>query len=308
MENFIKNKWFKIIVIAIIGIGLLSGGAFFGYKAYKTNQAQQVEEKRLLAEKEQKDQEEAKAQQAALAKAQQEIETLKQKQTEQEKKPPQMVIKETTTESDKLPQSLLDEILQRTVKITCTSSTLKSQGSGFIMITSEDSNVWYVFTNAHVVLTGPPEDNNCVVGVPSKPDYSISKNFNGEIVDVNHKFPTIDKAVLSVTGDRGFKNGVSVMPACKFNDVKIGDKITIVGYPAFGGSSLTATEGTISGFQETQYGPIYKTSAKIDSGNSGGTAVDITKKCFLGMPTWATQGTFEGLGYIQSWEMINTAN
>ncbi len=221
---------------------------------------------------------------------------------------PQIVIKETTTESNKLSQSLLDEFLQRTVKITCTSSNLKSQGSGFIGVTSEDSNQWFVFTNSHVAVAGPPEDNNCVVGVPSKPDYSISKNFYGQIVDVSHKYPTIDKAVLEVNGDRGFRNAKDVMPLCEFNGVKIGDRVTIAGYPAFGGSTLTVTEGIISGFEETLYGPIYKTSAKIDSGNSGGLAIDNTKKCLLGMPTWAVQGTFEGLGYIQSWEMINTAN
>jgi len=291
-----------------VGVLVIGGGSYVGIKQYQNYQAKQIEETRQTQEKEQLAQSNLKNQQEQLEKAQQEIEALKQKQIEQENKPSQIIIKETTTESDKLSQSLLDEILQRTVKITCTSSTLKSQGSGFIMITSEDSNKWFVFTNAHVVLTGPPEDNNCVVGFPSKPDYSINKNFEGEIVDVSHKFPAIDKAVLSVIGDRGFKNGTSLMPTCKFDDIKIGDKITIVGYPAFGGSSLTATEGTISGFEETQYGYIYKTSAKIDSGNSGGTAINNTRKCFLGMPTWATQGTFEGLGYIQSWEMINTSN
>ncbi|MCX6722680.1 MAG: serine protease [Candidatus Staskawiczbacteria bacterium] len=288
-----KNQKGSILIPFFIVIILILGG-YFGIQKYRNYQKGQVE----LNQKKQEEQ-----QQKDL-----EVENLKKEVEALKNKKPQVVVKETTTESDKLPQSLLDEILQRTVKITCTSSTLQSQGSGFIMIISEDSNSWYVFTNAHVVLVGPPEDNNCVVGIPSKPDYSINKNLNGVIADVSHKFPIIDKAVLSVAGDRGFKNGTSVMPACKFTDTKIGDKVIIVGYPVFGGSSLTATEGTISGFEETQYGPIYKTSAKIDSGNSGGTAVDITKKCFLGMPTWATQGTFEGLGYIQSWEMINTAN
>lgn len=210
-------------------------------------------------------------------------------------------------QSDELSQSVLDEILIRTVKIICTSSTLESQGSGFISITAEYSNVWYVFTNSHVAVVGEMDDYNCVVGVPEKPYYSINNNFAGEIIDVDHNYPGIDKAVLKVTGNKGMKHSKDIMPTCKFGDVRIGDKMVIVGYPAFGGSSLTATEGTISGFVETQYGPIYKTSAKIDSGNSGGIAVDKTKKCLLGMPTWATQGTFEGLGYIQSFEMLTNS-
>jgi len=299
LKRFLQTP---LLMTIIAGILVLSIAGYFGIRQYQNYQAKQIE-------KERQTQELLITQQKALDETKQQVENLK-KQNKIEQDAKNNSDSATSMQqpiSDKLPQSLLDEILQRTVKITCTSSTQTRQGSGFIMITSEDNNTWYVFTNAHVVLAGPPEDNNCVVGVPSKPDYSINKNFDGKIVDVSNKFPIIDKAVLSVAGDRGFKNGVSVMPACKFNDVKIGDKIMIVGYPAFGGSSLTATEGIISGFEETQYGSIYKTSAKIDSGNSGGTAIDNTKKCFLGMPTWATQGTFEGLGYIQSWEMINTA-
>ncbi len=300
MINWIKENWFKVAIFLAV-ILVVSGSSYIGAKKYQNYQVKQTE-------KENQTQELLIAQQKALGETKQQIEDLKkQNKIEQSLRNAGNSTISTQPVGDKLPQSLLDEIMQRTVKITCTSSTIKSQGSGFIGVTSESSNQWFVFTNSHVAVAGPPEDNNCVVGVPSKPNYYISKNFIGVIVDVDHNFPKVDKAVLEVIGDRGFKHAKDVMPLCEFNGVKIGDKVTIAGYPAFGGSSLTVTEGIISGFEETQYGPIYKTSAKIDSGNSGGTAVDNTKKCWLGMPTWATKGTFEGLGYIQSWEMVTNS-
>jgi len=208
---------------------------------------------------------------------------------------------------DKLPQSLLDDILQQTVLVICSGSSFGTvRGSGSIQIAEPDQTDWYVFTNAHVVLTGPPDENTCVVGIPAPPNYNIVETLPAEIVDVNHKFPDVDKAVLLVSGKLGYKPLGKIIPACKPSNVLIGDKVTVVGYPAFGGWTLTATEGIVSGFENTQYGLIYKTSAKIDSGNSGGIAIDNSKKCSLGIPSWATQGTFEGLGYVQSWDMISS--
>jgi len=67
---------------------------------------------------------------------------------------------------------------------------------------------------------------------------------------------------------------------------------------------LTVTDGIVSGIEYTAYGAVYKTSAKIDRGNSGGLAIDNNSKCGIGIPTWATSGAFDGLGYIQSWDMI----
>ncbi|MDO8664474.1 MAG: serine protease, partial [Candidatus Liptonbacteria bacterium] len=94
------------------------------------------------------------------------------------------------------------------------------------------------------------------------------------------------------------------LPVCGVADIKIGHRVTVFGYPSFGGDSLTVTDGIVSGIEYTAYGAIYKTSAKIDKGNSGGLAIDNNSKCGIGIPTWATSGAFDGLGYIQSWDMI----
>ena len=95
---------------------------------------------------------------------------------------------------------------------------------------------------------------------------------------------------------------------CK-NPLAIGDPVVIMGYPAYGGSNaifsanngenpisveVTATEGIISG----KSGIYYTTSAKIDSGNSGGLAIDQTNDCYFGIPTWDESGNFESLWRI----------
>jgi len=68
--------------------------------------------------------------------------------------------------------------------------------------------------------------------------------------------------------------------------------------------NLIVTEGIISG--ATDDGLNFYTSAKIDSGNSGGLAVSKIngEVCMVGVPTWVSQGQYNNLAMIQSWEKI----
>jgi len=68
--------------------------------------------------------------------------------------------------------------------------------------------------------------------------------------------------------------------------------------------NLIVTEGIISG--TTDDGLNFYTSAKIDSGNSGGLAVSKVNNeiCIVGVPTWLSQGEYNNLAMIQSWEKI----
>lgn len=85
---------------------------------------------------------------------------------------------------------------------------------------------------------------------------------------------------------------------------KIGDSLVIIGYPIYGNSvdnstyeypvEVTVTEGIISG----KDGIYYTTSAKTDSGNSGGLAIDTQNDCYFGIPTWNKSGNFESLNRI----------
>lgn len=82
----------------------------------------------------------------------------------------------------------------------------------------------------------------------------------------------------------------------------LGDEIIVLGYPGIGStSSVTATEGIISGFD----GSYFITSAKVEEGNSGGAAILIKDNCLLGIPTFATLGEVESLARILDiWTVI----
>ncbi|HEX6976845.1 MAG TPA: trypsin-like peptidase domain-containing protein [Patescibacteria group bacterium] len=76
---------------------------------------------------------------------------------------------------------------------------------------------------------------------------------------------------------------------------KLGDSIKIYGYPVTsGGYNLTITEGVISSFASD--GNIL-TSAKIDSGNSGGLAVN-QNGCIVGIPSAVLMGNYQNLGVV----------
>ncbi len=86
-----------------------------------------------------------------------------------------------------------------------------------------------------------------------------------------------------------------------------GHKVYIFGYPISGESegnryNLIVSEGIISGRDEYQR---YFTTAKVDSGNSGGLAVAKIngKACMVGIPTWVSSGKFENLGVIQNYDI-----
>lgn len=73
-----------------------------------------------------------------------------------------------------------------------------------------------------------------------------------------------------------------------------GDYIAIAGYPAIGADTFTFTDGIVSG-RVGEF--VIKTDAKIDSGNSGGSALN-SKNELVGVPTWTISGRAESLGYI----------
>lgn len=58
----------------------------------------------------------------------------------------------------------------------------------------------------------------------------------------------------------------------RYDRLKLGDEISVFGFPGIGGDTLTLTKGIISGF-DSKYG-FYKVSAAINKGNSGGPVLD----------------------------------
>lgn len=91
--------------------------------------------------------------------------------------------------------------------------------------------------------------------------------------------------------------------------VEIGDEIQILGYPGVGGSAITYTKGTVSGFERvllddgTYYPYMIKTDASINPGNSGGGAFN-SDSLFIGIPSVGTYDMGD-MAYIISLPVIN---
>ncbi|MBI1908524.1 trypsin-like peptidase domain-containing protein, partial [Candidatus Uhrbacteria bacterium] len=84
--------------------------------------------------------------------------------------------------------------------------------------------------------------------------------------------------------------------AAKADSMVLSEDIVLMGFPASAGSTVTVTEGTISGYYGTNW---IKTDAIADSGSSGGGAFDVAGNLF-GIPTAVVEGDYNSYTYIQN--------
>jgi len=172
-------------------------------------------------------------------------------------------------------------------------------GSGTIFTTDG-----VVLTNNHVIENA----KSCEITIPDPATGGIAAIYEAAPIIVPKLSKEYDVATLKIDGaytdSRGKTWGTYpttfipfTLPSSCNPDApsKLGDSIRIYGYPVTsGGYNLTITDGIISSFQDN--GDIL-TSAKIDSGNSGGLAVD-QNGCWLGIPSAVLSGNYQNLGVI----------
>ena len=154
----------------------------------------------------------------------------------------------------------------------------------------------YILTNYHVI-----EENIGIfyIGLNwDDPTGEPTTYYECELVRGN---PALDLAVLHVTA---LGNGAPLpaslvfpyLPVGDSDGVKIGDRVTILGFPGIGGSSPTLTAGNISGFSSDEYNELargwLKTDALISWGNSGGMAINEYGE-LIGVPTQFTEESME---------------
>ncbi len=179
-----------------------------------------------------------------------------------------------------------DRIMLATVKIYCLDPITYDihQGSGTLI----KENI--VLSNYHVRSS---EDTQCGIFLS---DENGMVNYD-EYYDITRTISQnefIDYWVFEINGN--LPDRVLSLPFCNQSNTKLGDKIKTYGYPGIGGGNLTITDGLIS--SHVGGSSDFMTSAKIDHGNSGGTAINTTLNCFLGIPTASQTGEIESLGYI----------
>ncbi len=178
---------------------------------------------------------------------------------------------------------------------TCSGTVLNSQG--------------YILTNYHCVgqtdIYG--EDPNYAHGDLFHPQGILAVAINEDprqlpVLTYYAQFlagnPDQDVAVLKIIdyldSSQPLPEDLPLVPAVLLDSdlVEIGEEVSIIGFPGLGGETVTFTEGSISGFEDDDGDRVpdwFKTSALINAGNSGGTAVNERGE-MIGIPSRSVSG------------------
>ncbi len=205
--------------------------------------------------------------------------------------------------------NLLSSLSSAVVKVVCASDAYGDNlqvGSGLLYYSpSNDPSAYFIETNLHVVETSDGSTSQCAVilypNYRETDNYLVYKSSGYQIYKYGTDFAYIFPQIIN-TARAGNKNDLAKYAKSKnlttyCKSVSIGDHLSVLGYPGVGGSSLTVTDGIISGFEDDNGVRYIKTSAKIEHGNSGGIAVKDSG-CVLGIPTFVETGRAESIGRI----------
>jgi len=149
-----------------------------------------------------------------------------------------------------------------------------------------------ILTNAHVVMSDPSCGYSKLgVEITTRTDTAPELLYIAEVAGYD---PSLDLATVRIVSDLDGNpvelSDLSFLEIGDSDSLEVGDKITMVGYPAIGGNTVTVTEGIISGFAGepgvTDKRAWIKTDATISGGNSGGAATDSSGR-LIGVPTTA---------------------
>jgi serine protease Do len=168
-------------------------------------------------------------------------------------------------------------------------------GSGSII-----SSDGLILTNAHVADPAAVGETDAtpdalVIGIVKSEDQPPTYAYRAEVKAIDGY---MDLAVIQVTatvkGDRLDPSSLNLPYVTLGNsdDVHVGDHISILGFPAIGGDTITYTSGDVSGFSaEDQLGDRawIKTDATISGGNSGGMGTN-DQGLLIGVPSIASSG------------------
>lgn len=222
----------------------------------------------------------------------------------------------------------LDAAKAATVKITADSHLLDDpsrigtyHGSGSI-IRSDG----LILTNAHVAAPEAPglTDKYGSAERIANPDYLLISLTDG-MTDTNAPAAyrarvveadgNLDVAVVQIYADAQGndltgKLDLPTVPIGSSGDLRAGDSVTVLGFPAVAGSgeSITVTTGVISTvLNDPELGPRSEldTDARIAPGNSGGMAINSEGE-LIGIPTslFADQGSTVTSGRIRSIDVV----
>lgn len=191
----------------------------------------------------------------------------------------------------------MNKAVQSTVEIF----TNFGAGSGCVVHPSG-----FILTNFHVIMDDNDDPVQMVdVGFTLDPQRPSQILFKARLVDSDK---SRDLALLQIeSGYLGQDLPANFrFPYLEINrnlSPQLADDIQVLGYPAIGSlgsrTTITYSKGVVAGYQAMSYGLVIKTDAELNSGSSGGAALDKQFR-LIGLPT---QVIGEGSGQIA---FINT--
>jgi len=156
-----------------------------------------------------------------------------------------------------------------------------------------------ILTNAHLVRPDKnTEADAYVIAITVDPVEPPVEMYFAEPVVVDED---LDLAILKITTDLKYKEvdwnivKLPTIPLGNSDQLKLGDVITILGYPGIGGETITLTTGNVGGFTAQRYygdRAYIKTAAVISGGTSGGMALD-SQGYMVAVPTQLGSGEEE---------------
>ncbi len=168
-----------------------------------------------------------------------------------------------------------EDVARSVVYIEALGAMCEWTGSGSIV---GDGSL--VLTNQHVAGSG---ECDLTVYLTDSTSTTPTQSVNAEIVVADE---ALDLAVIQLRDASGAPFvATGRTPLQLSSDVpKLGDKLTILGYPGLGGSTITLTSGDFSGVDRSETFEYLKTTANMNPGVSGGSAFNSNKQ-LIGIPT-----------------------
>jgi len=184
----------------------------------------------------------------------------------------------TPVEPDTAPvvgDSEWDTVARSVVYIEAAGSQCGWTGSGSIV-----GDGSYVLTNQHVSGDG---ECDLTVWLTDTTSAAPTKYVRAEVIESDS---LRDLSVIQMRDSNGQPFVDASRKPIKFSTSlpKLGDKLTILGYPGIGGSTITLTSGDFSGIDKSEAFEYLKTTANMNPGVSGGAAFNA-KGELVGIPT-----------------------
>ena len=172
------------------------------------------------------------------------------------------------------------------------------------------SSEGHIITNWHVIedFTGSVSED-IYVAINLSNELPPVELFKAELVDYSiEKDLALIKISSGLYGDPvPFAYSFPYFSMGNTGSLKLGQPLTYLGYPGIGGTgsraSISMTRGIVSGFERANGNLLVKTDAEINSGNSGGAAINTYYE-LVGFPTVTIEEAAGQLGYLTPVSMI----